>query len=86
MANFVARACMGVLVRIEVGTSSQTAITKVTVLVDMEAVLLARVEATEVTCNESAGKRVGLLKPDDSSSSLTRLRVHDTNGSAWLRL
>ena len=86
MANFVARASMGILVRIEVGTSSQTAITEVTVLVDMEAVLLSRVKATEVTCNESACKRVSLLKPDDSSSSLTRLRVHDADGTAWLRL
>ena len=53
VADLVIRTCMGVSMRVVVGTSSDTALAQVTKLVDMEAMFLPRLETRESSCDES---------------------------------
>ena len=82
MANFVVRAGMSVLVRIEVGARREASIRQVAVLVDVEAVQLARVQSLEGARDVGPREGISLFEQHDTLSCLVRLRIHYADGSS----
>ena len=85
MADLVAGTSVSVLMWIEVRTSSHAALAQVAKLMDMEAVLLTRSQAGEVSSDKSTSKRVSLLEPNDTFTDLVGLGVHNADSATRLR-
>jgi hypothetical protein len=67
-----------------VRTSSCAALNKVTILMNVEAVLISRGQSGKVSSNLSGRKHGCLFEIDDATTDLTGLEVEDTDGTSNL--
>ena len=77
------RSSMCSTVGVEMGTSRDTALTEVAILVNMESVLVIGSQVAELTCDLSGAVETCLFEVNDALYN-SRLRVEDADSASWL--